>query len=280
MLTVFMQTTKRRMTVMQYLFGGKNRDDKPTADPMVLTHAATSEAADKQLPFRSLFVRPVLVAAGSYATFALIEIAFRTVIPVFYAMPIEMGGLNLDPPTIGIILALLGVSGGILQLIFFAAMFERLGAKTTFFVSVSLCFPMIALFPVINVMAQIHGLSHCVWFLVGLQLTLFNFAGFTFGKLTCLCCNLQLHGSLQTAVTFMYIGAAAPNKSSIGATNGLAQMVVSLMRAIGPATVNSAFSFSIEENFMGGYFVYWVMVAMVCLTLWVGSFLPRDVGKK
>lgn len=78
----------------------------------------------------------------------------------------------------------------------------------------------------------------------------------------------------------MYISAAAPNKASIGATNGVAQTIVSVMRAVGPAVINSAFSFSIEENIMGGYFVYLVMLTMVGLTLWVGCFLPRNLQKK
>ena len=82
---------------------------------------------------------------------------------------------------------------------------------------------------------------------------------------------------VQSAVTFMYISAAAPNKASIGATNGIAQLLVSVMRAIGPATVNSAYSLSIEKRIMGGYFAYWVMVAMVGLTLWVGYLLPRKL---
>ena len=172
------------MTVGQYLFGGTTKDDRPGTDSGVLGNSAVPapEAMNKQLPLRSLLVRPVLIAAASYAMYALIEIAFRTVIPVFYAMPIEMGGLNLDPPAIGTILALLGISGGIIQFIFFAPMYGWLGAKTTFFVVISLCLPMVALFPVINIAARVYGLNSFVWFLVGLQLTLFIFSGFTFGE--------------------------------------------------------------------------------------------------
>jgi len=75
----------------------------------------------------------------------------------------------------------------------------------------------------------------------------------------------------------MYISASAPNQASIGATNGLAQVVVSMMRAVGPMMVNSTFSLSIEKNIMGGYLAYFVMMAMVCLALWVGSLLPRKM---
>ena len=268
------------MTPWQYLFGGITKDDKPKPDPQVdeiIHDASEPEAIDKQLPFRALLVRPVLIAAGSYATLSLLDIALRTVIPVFCAMPIEMGGLNLDPPAIGNILALLGISSGIIQVLFFAPMHDWLGAKTQFLVSVSLYLPVIALFPVINAVARLYGVGYFAWSLIGLQMILSIFAFFAFGESARCIAVVNLTIRVQSAVTFMYISAAAPNKASIGATNGIAQLLVSVMRAIGPATVNSAYSLSIEKHIMGGYFAYWVMVAMVGLTLWVGYLLPRNL---
>lgn len=282
-LTAFTQTTKPRMTPWQYLFGGTTKDDKPKPDQQahgVLRDDPAPEAIDKQLPFRALLIRPVLIAAGSYATVSLVDISFRTIIPVFYAMPIEMGGLNLEPPTIGNILALLGVSAGVLQLMFFAPMHDWLGPKTMFLVAVSSFLPTIALFPAINTAARVYGLNYFVWFLVGLQSTLSICAIFAFGEPAHYDGMVDLMIYFQSGVTFIYISAAAPNKASIGATNGIAQMIVSVMRAVGPATVNSAFSLSIEKNIMGGYFAYWVMLAMVGLTLWVGSLLPRKLGNE
>lgn len=268
------------MTWRQYLFGGVTKDDKPR--PVQQVHGVpcddpAPEAIDKQLPFRALLVRPVLIAAGCYAMYSLVDIAFRAVIPVFYAMRIEMGGLSLDPPAIGNILALLGVSSGLIQWMFFAPMHDWLGARTMFLATASLCLPMIALFPAINTVARVYGLNNFVWFLVGLQLTLSIFAAFAFGEPARYDEMVNLMIYFQPGITFMYISAAAPNKESIGATYGIAQMIVSVMRAIGPATVNSAFSLSIEKDIMGGYFVYWVMVAMVGLTLWVGCLLPKKL---
>lgn len=281
MLIAFIQTTKPRMTLRQYLFGGISKDNKPKPGPHGddLHDGPAPEAIDKPLPLRALLVRPVLIAAGSYASFSLIEIAFRTIIPVFYAMPIEMGGLNLDPPAIGIILALAGISGGIIQCLFFVPMHDWLGAKTLFSVSICLCLPMIALFPAINAAARVYGLSYFVWLLIGLQMTLMIFACFAYGE-SARCnemANLIIH--VQLAITIMYIGAATPNRASLGATNGIAQVIVSVMRAVGPATVNSAYSLSIEEHIMGGYFAFWVMVAMVGLALWVGYLLPKKLWK-
>lgn len=78
-----------------------------------------------------------------------------------------------------------------------------------------------------------------------------------------------------SGVIFIYINSSAPNRASVGATNGFAQMFVSFMRAIAPAAVNSAFSLSIQKRIMGGYFTYWLMVGMVSITLTMASFLPR-----
>ncbi|KIJ65162.1 hypothetical protein HYDPIDRAFT_131492 [Hydnomerulius pinastri MD-312] len=252
------ETTKPQKTPKEYFFGRKSKhitnegsvhpNDGPLPNPN-----------DAQVPFRALLVPPVLIAAGSYASFSLIEMAFRAVIPVFYATPVEMGGLDLDPPAIGTILSLLGLSGGVLQWIFFAPMHDWLGAKNMFLVTTSACLPMVGLFPAINAVAREQGVGGAVYFLVGLQMALFVLASFAFG------------------VTFMFISAAAPNRASIGATNGLAQMIVSVMRAVGPAAVNSAFSLSVEKGVMGGNFAYWVMVGMVGITLGVGVALPRKM---
>jgi hypothetical protein len=73
----------------------------------------------------------------------------------------------------------------------------------------------------------------------------------------------------------MYISASSPNRASVGATNGLAQMIVSVMRAVGPAAANSAFSISVERQYLGGNMVYCVMAAMVCMAMGVGVQLPR-----
>src|SRR6185369_2726110 len=58
------------------------------------------------------------------------------------------------------------------------------------------------------------------------------------------------------ASVMIFITASAPTKGSLGATNGLAQMSVSVSRAFGPGMATSLFSFSAECNLLGGYAVY------------------------
>jgi hypothetical protein len=79
---------------------------------------------------------------------------------------------------------------------------------------------------------------------------------------------------------FMYVTASAPNKRSLGATNGLSQMSVSISRAIGPALSTSLFSYSVQHNILGGYAVYLPMIILSLLALILGMQLPEHVWEE
>ena len=80
-----------------------------------------------------------------------------------------------------------------------------------------------------------------------------------------------------SGAVFIFIAAAAPNKASLGATNGISQFSVSIVRAVGPALVSSLYSLSIdkEHHYMNGGLVYYVTVTFAVGALWVGSLLPK-----
>ncbi|OAX43208.1 MFS general substrate transporter [Rhizopogon vinicolor AM-OR11-026] len=260
---IFLQETRTpQVTISQLISPWKKR--KAAASSIPQSPSASSSSSNlaaipinnKPLPIRALFVRRVLVAIGSYAGIALIDIAIRTVQPVFYATPISLGGLGLDPPTIGTILAAQGIVNGLVQPLIFPKLHDLMGARHLFLFAVAGALPMIALFPVMNTLARLSGVHSGVWSLVGLQVALLSFTSFAYG------------------ITFMYISASSPNRASVGATNGLAQMVVSVMRAVGPAAANSAFSISMERQYLGGDMVYCVMAGMVFMAMGVGVLLP------
>lgn len=73
----------------------------------------------------------------------------------------------------------------------------------------------------------------------------------------------------------MYVTESAPNRHSLGATNGLAQTTVSTARAIGPALSTSLFSLSIQHNIIGGYGVYFIMTAFTMLAFSLAVQLPE-----
>ncbi|KAI0316457.1 MFS general substrate transporter [Amylostereum chailletii] len=201
------------------------------------SHAEISDA-EKPVPMRALLVPRVLVAAGNYASLSLVDIAYRAVQPLFFSTPVELGGLGLSPPTIGLILSAFGIINGIFQVFFFARIHDHWGTKNVFIAGISSCIPVFALFPVMNFLAREQGIGHAVWAIVALQIV------------------ISLGISLCYGCVFIYIAASAPNKASLGATNGLAQMLVSVTRTFGPAAANSLFSLSIKHQYMHGNMVY------------------------
>lgn len=249
------ETTIPQINISQLLPWKKRKTGGPL--PALEPPPVSSSISDKPVPIRALFVRRVLIATGSYAGIALIDIAFRTVQPVFYSTPISLGGLGLDTPTIGTILAVQGMASGIIQPLAFAKLHDIMGAKKLWLFAVTCALPMVALLPALNTLARFNGVVQSVWYLVALQVVLMSSTNFAYG------------------ISFMYITAASPNRASVGATNGLAQVIVSIMRAVGPAAANSAFSISIERQYLGGNLVYCVMAGMVCMAIGIGVLLPR-----
>lgn len=77
----------------------------------------------------------------------------------------------------------------------------------------------------------------------------------------------------------IFITAASPNRASLGATNGIAQVVVSVMRAIGPAAVSSLFSITIKHHLLDGMLVYVVLGAVVLVSVLISSILPRKMWR-
>ncbi|KAJ7039673.1 member of major facilitator superfamily multidrug-resistance, DHA1 sub-family [Mycena alexandri] len=222
------------------------------------TTTANSESPDEQaVPLRGLLTPRVIVAASNYAFLSLVDIALRAIHPVFLATPIKYGGLGLPTPRIGNLLSIFGVLNGLFQVFFFARLHDYLGSKKTFTLGVALALPTFALFPVLSYLASTQGVTMFVWSIALVQVILSIGTSFAYGAV------------------FIYISAAAPNRASLGATNGLCQLSVSLMRTIGPAAANSLFSLSIEKGYMNGWMVYYVLMATTCAALWVAAQLPR-----
>jgi len=143
---------------------------------------------------------------------------------------------------------------------FFAKIINHWGSKKVFTAGIMFALPVFILFPVINYMARMQSLSTMVWIVVYLQIV------------------ISIPLSLSYGAIFIYITAAAPSRGTLGAVNGLAQMSVSVMRAIGPAAANSLFSLSIQNNYLGGSLVYVVLICVVCVSTVVASMLPARVG--
>lgn len=100
---------------------------------------------------------------------------------MFYSTPISLGGLGLDTPTIGTILAIQGMASGIIQPLAFAKLHDIMGAKKLWLFSVTCAFPMVALLPALNMLARLNGVVQSVWYLVALQVVLMSSTNFAYG---------------------------------------------------------------------------------------------------
>ncbi|ESK95843.1 member of major facilitator superfamily multidrug- dha1 sub-family [Moniliophthora roreri MCA 2997] len=216
---------------------------------------------EKPVPLSKLFIPRVLIAAGNYACLSLVDISVRAIQPLFFSTPIEHGGLGLPPSMIGNLMSIFGFLNGITQIFFFAKIHDKLGSKITFTIGIASAIPVFLTFPAIRYLVLANqGVTPLVWVLVGLQIVVSILLSFSYGAI------------------FIYIQAASPNRASLGATNGLSQMWVSITRAIGPATANSLFSLSMKEHYLGGYMVYYVLLGMAAMALFASSLLPRKVS--
>jgi MFS family permease len=74
----------------------------------------------------------------------------------------------------------------------------------------------------------------------------------------------------------MYTTAACPSPKVLGTVNGYAQMVISFTRALGPAGATTLFALSVENNWAGGYAVFWFFMALALVALWCTRFLPKE----
>jgi len=57
----------------------------------------------------------------------------------------------------------------------------------------------------------------------------------------------------------------------------VSQILISLVCAIGPSAVNSAFALGIQQHVMGGHLAYWVMAGMAAISLAIVSTLLKKV---
>ncbi|KIY70801.1 MFS general substrate transporter [Cylindrobasidium torrendii FP15055 ss-10] len=247
----YLQETAHGTTSWRELFRGESsKATKPTS-PVV------EDPEERAVPISKLFIRKVVVAGANYAMLSLCEITFRAIQPVFMSTPHELGGLGLTPSTIGKILSGYGIVNGLFQVFAFARLNNAIGSKATFLIGIASCIPSFACYPIMSHLIKSQGMSSRVWIVLAIQIM------------------LSVLTSMSYGAVFIYIAAASPNRASLGATNGLCQMLVSVFRAVGPAAANSLYSISLKKNLLDGYLVYYVLLVIVVLSLFVASLLPR-----
>jgi MFS family permease len=138
---------------------------------------------DDPVPLRELLrVYPVILSVSNYVVLAFLSIAVSALLPLFLAMPLQIGGLSFDPPSIGYIIGAYGAAGAIFQAFYFARVVNYFGERKVFIYAISLFIPIFLSFPLINATALRFGnQSAQVWFLIAILLAMLAFYDMAYG---------------------------------------------------------------------------------------------------
>ncbi|KAF4614417.1 hypothetical protein D9613_003332 [Agrocybe pediades] len=248
-------------TIKQGFFYRHNRaDSTPEVEPLL---ASSSSDRESEVPVRlqELLQWKIMLPILNYVCLASLHASFNSIQPLFLAMPVDIGGLGLAPQKIGLILGAYGVANSICQTLLLGRLVRRFGVKNVLVVATSAFIPMFMFPPLMNLLVESsrYGFSYAMWIMLACQLS----------------CSLVME--LAYGCTYIFITASAPNKRSLGATNGFAQTLVSIGRIVTPAMASSLLSLSIERHILWGYASYVALVGISLAGVWLAWKLPRGL---
>ena len=173
--------------------------------------------------------------------------------PLFIANS-ALGRLSAE---IGTTLALSGILGTAISVVVFPPLERRVGTVVLYKFGMALQVVSVITFPLGHAIALAGG-KRGSYMGAGIMLIVRCVAGMVF------VCNMLL------------VTRAAPSRRSLGTVNGLAQMVASGSRAIGPWFATSLFAASIKHNLLGGNLVWMILALVALLGVVAACRIPTD----
>ncbi|KAL4262134.1 MFS transporter superfamily protein [Pleurotus pulmonarius] len=226
------------------------------------TAARGEEIEFKSPPVSSILSsRPILISLTTHAFLSFVDQSHQVLLPLMYSTSIPLGGLGFQPARIGAIMGVWGICNGIFQWLFFAKLIRKFGPRTMFRVSFSCYLVCIGAYPAMSYLTkQAGGIVDSKVYAVMLV------------QFMCYSLSFMVYGCNQ-----LFILDALPSPAALATTNGLAQIVSSVMRSLGPGFTASMFSLSLERQLAGGYMVYWILWVVIILGIHASSKLPMHV---
>jgi len=258
--TVYLNETVRGGYFNRVTRRSRRGDDSEPLLGSSHSEISTTDFQEEPVPLRQLLNFRVLIPVTCYVCLASLHAGSNAIQPLFLAMPVNIGGLSLPSRDVGYILGTYGIANSICQLLMLGRLVRRFGVKAVFVTSISAFIPIYALSPIMNILVRRNGFSYVVWVVLVCQL------------------SASLVMELGYGCVYMYITAASPNKRSLGATNGLAQTLVSIGRIVTPVLASSLLSFSIQYHIAWGYAAYIMLVFLAIGGIGLASQLPSRLN--
>ncbi|KAF8637710.1 hypothetical protein AX17_002632, partial [Amanita inopinata Kibby_2008] len=201
---------------------------------------------------------PVVISVMNSVSLGFLFTCEGALVPLFFSMPSEIGGVGFDPVHIGYILG-----GYRAFMVFFVVtccpwIIRRCGERFAFILAIYSCMSLWIVMPIINLCARSFGISTFVW--VGVVFIALPLSIMEMGAIC----------------AFIYVTAAAPTRKSLGAMNGIVWTVAAITQAVAPTTATSLFSFSAKSNLFWGYAVYAVLFTLSCFSVLLALKLPNN----
>ncbi|CAE6439665.1 unnamed protein product [Rhizoctonia solani] len=199
-------------------------------------------------------IRKVLI---SYGFMAYVTVSINAVLILWLYTPVKSGGIGFSAGEIGTTLTLSGIFGTLMAIVVFPPLERRVGTVPLYRFGMVMQILNILSFPLGRVFALSGDKSGAY-----LGVAVFLFVRCIAGMV--IVCNMLL------------VTRIAPCRRSLGTVNGLAQMVASASRAIGPATATSLFAFSVTSNAIGGNLIWLVLSLVALLGVIAACQIPND----
>lgn len=134
------------------------------------------------MPLRFLLTPTILIPIANYTMVSSLDISLRALLPLFFSTPTSLGGLGLNPASIGLWLALYGIVDVAIQVLFFSRAVDLLGPKRLFTTSVWCYAPVMLLFPIMSWLVHVRGtVDYTITIALLVQLTLVAIWDMAFG---------------------------------------------------------------------------------------------------
>ncbi|TFK29792.1 MFS general substrate transporter [Coprinopsis marcescibilis] len=208
---------------------------------------------ERRVTVRDLLSVPIIRALSiSGAFLCFVATAFDAVFVLFCYTRIAEGGLEFSTSEIGYALSIAGTSSILLQISFLPPLLRRFNAARLYSTCMWMWPTCYILLPCLHFFVDSRTVTWCA---------------------ICLLLTLSRIGCLAYSISMVLVKENAPSPAALSQSNGLVMFAMCATRALAPAFVSSAYAFSHQQKFLGGYL--WVLV-MTVVSL-VGCSISREI---
>ena len=228
----------------------------------------------------SFLTRGLVFIYLNTAALSFLDMGCYVLLPLFYSTSIPLGGLGLDPFTIGITFGTFGCINAVIQAKLLGPLIRKYGARKMYIVSVPSLFVCFTLYPILRFLAQLSGrvdgfVVACMMIQMGFYMCMYCTYGTAYPFL---CCNSSIHLSyyhFQTGSMQVMTAQQVVDSGRMGTALGIGQMIASGMRSISPFLVSSLFSISLQRHLAGGNLVFYILMGMTLLYIRISHMVPH-----